>query len=397
MSSKTQNILICGGGNGAHVLAGILSSRENTQTNVLTLHDNEADIWNKALENDVMCCTFPNGSETRGRPNMISKNPADVVPGTNLILISVPAFSHDRYLKAIEPYICCPTTIVGLPGQPGFEFQSRDILRKKSQFVSVMSAVTLPWACRIVEYGRKVKINGTKKSVNVAIIKDTSKGTVNPLLQLQSVLGTPPALNKINHFLELSLMFASVHPGLMYGRWKYWDGIPLSAEPLFYQGTDDFQAKCVTDLDDEIQLVAKEISKRTGVDFQGCASMYDWLTRSYGSAISNPSNLKTTLVTNKAYEGMVHPMIKVKGGYVPDFKHRYLSEDVPFGLVVVKGMAKIVGLKTPVIDEVIRWGQQKLGKVYIEGTELTGEHICETRAPQVYGIKTLKDLQAMMK
>ncbi|XP_046578017.1 opine dehydrogenase-like [Haliotis rubra] len=327
---------------------------------------------------------------------MISKNPADVVPGANLILITVPAFSHEKYLKAIEPYICSPTTIVGLPGQPGFEFQSRDIFKAKSQFVSVLSATTLPWACRIVEYGRKVKINGIKKSVDIAIIKDTSRGTINPLLHLQSVLGSPPALNKINHFLELSLMFASIHPGLMYGRWKHWDGIPLSEEPLFYQGTDDFQAKCVTDLDNEVQLIAKEISKRIGIHFQGCLSMYEWLIESYGCEISNPSSLKTVLVTNKTYEGMVHPMKEVKGGYVPDFQHRYLSEDVPFGLVVVKGMAKIVGLKTPVIDEVIRWGQQKLGKVYIEGTELTGEHLCETRAPQVYGIKTLKDLHTMM-
>ncbi|XP_046357036.2 opine dehydrogenase-like [Haliotis rufescens] len=396
MSSKVQKIVICGGGNGAHVLASILSSRENTETNVLTLYQDEAEIWNKAMENGMLYCLLPNESEIRSRPNKISKNPADVVPGANIILITVPAFSHEEYLRAIEPYIRYRTIIVGFPGLPGFEFQARHILKAKSQFVSVLSATTFPWACRIVEYGRNVKIIGVKNYVDVAVIQDSSKGAFNPLELLQSVLGSPPVFNKTNHFLEHSLMFAVVHPGLMYGRWKYWDGIPLSEKPLFYQGTDDFQAKCVTDLDDEVQGIAKEISKRTGVDFRGCLPMHTWLVKSYGSAISNPCSLKTALVTNKAYEGMVHPMKEVKGGYVPDFKHRYLSEDVPFGLVVVKGLAKIVGLKTPVIDELIRWGQQKLGKVFIEGTELTGGHLFETRAPQVYGITSLKDLRAMM-
>jgi len=48
MSDKL-NVLICGGGNGAHVYAGLASSRENTEVTVFTLFADEAQRWNDLL------------------------------------------------------------------------------------------------------------------------------------------------------------------------------------------------------------------------------------------------------------------------------------------------------------------------------------------------------------
>jgi hypothetical protein len=43
---------------------------------------------------------------------------------------------------------------------------------------------------------------------------------------------------------------------------------------------------------------------------------------------------------------------------------RYLSEDLPFGLVPMKGVAELLGVPaTPWFDRVITWGQQLIGKV----------------------------------
>lgn len=44
--------------------------------------------------------------------------------------------------------------------------------------------------------------------------------------------------------------------------------------------------------------------------------------------------------------------------------HRYLSEDLPFGLVPMKGVADLLGVpETPWFDRVITWGQELIGKV----------------------------------
>ena len=41
------------------------------------------------------------------------------------------------------------------------------------------------------------------------------------------------------------------------------------------------------------------------------------------------------------------------GKFVPNFGYRYLSEDVPFGLVTTRALAEIVDVETPAIEEVI--------------------------------------------
>ena len=52
-------------------------------------------------------------------------------------------------------------------------------------------------------------------------------------------------------------------------------------------------------------------------------------------------------------KGMKHPMKATKDGtFVPNFSDRYLTEDLPYGIVVLKGIALVVGVETPTMDKV---------------------------------------------
>ena len=55
------------------------------------------------------------------------------------------------------------------------------------------------------------------------------------------------------------------------------------------------------------------------------------------------------------------------GKYMIDFKFRYMQEDLPFGLVVMKGIASIAGVETPTMDKVIMWAQKVMGKLSVTG------------------------------
>lgn len=79
-------------------------------------------------------------------------------------------------------------------------------------------------------------------------------------------------------------------------------------------------------------------------------------------------------------------------GWVPDFGSRMLSEDVPCGLVPIRGVAQILGVPTPWTDRVIHWAQAKLGKEYLVGGRLEGRDVAETDAPQAYGVTTSAQL-----
>lgn len=66
--------------------------------------------------------------------------------------------------------------------------------------------------------------------------------------------------------------------------------------------------------------------------------------------------------------------------------------DVPFGLVVVRALADLVGAATPQIDEVIAWAQEKLGRQYLVDGRLRGRDVPALRIPQNHGIRTVRAL-----
>merc|ERR1719321_2582199 len=117
----------------------------------------------------------------------------------------------------------------------------------------------------------------------------------------------------------------------MYGKWspEVWDGSPVAEKPLFYQGVDDFTETVLTGISDEVQLVARKMeSLVSGLDLSDAATIYDWYMACYFDQIADSSTLRKAMNTCKAYEGLTHPCKEVDGGFMPDLKYRYLSEDV---------------------------------------------------------------------
>jgi hypothetical protein len=77
---------------------------------------------------------------------------------------------------------------------------------------------------------------------------------------------------------------------------------------------------------------------------------------------------------------------------------RFFWEDVPFGLVILKDIAELVGVKTPHIDKQIIFHQKFMHVKYVDektGQFLDNKAVKESGAPRAYGIKTADDLVAM--
>ena len=119
----------------------------------------------------------------------------------------------------------------------------------------------------------------------------------------------------------------------------------------------------------------------------------DWYADVYDS--SDKSSVHSILRTNPAYAGLTHPMKKTAcGQWEPDFEYRYLTEDIPFGLCVIKGLAELTGVETPAVDKVLRWAQRMMRKEYICPKTLQGcgEDMAETRAPGAFGLRSLPEI-----
>lgn len=398
MNHQRLRLVVCGGGNGAHTFSCLASSRPNTEVRVLTLFDNEADRWTDKLKKEDMILTVYNSDETttilKTRPSLVTKNPRLAMEYCNVIFFTVPAFAHAEYLESLVPFIPDNSLVVGMPSQAGFEFQVFHVLKDKAKSCSIVSFETLPWACRLAEFGHHVKIIGVKECVKASVV---GRGNFqeDAIELIQRLFGDKPVIVEANNYLEINLLSKSTfHPPVMYGYWRDWDGTPVDEPPLFYNGIDEKSVGFLNSVDEEVIAIAKKISElRPEMKMSWIAPARDWLIEHYRYQISDKTNLMTAFRTNKGYDGLKHPMKKTEDGkYVPDFKARYISEDVPCGLVVFRGLATIVGVKTPMIDEVTRWCQGRVGKEYLKGTELTGRDLNCTRAPQRFGFHTIDDL-----
>ncbi len=126
----TIQITICGGGNAAHTLAGILSSRGELVVHVFAPFDNEAERWQEGLLQSGGITVLTPEKEIVGRPGVISQDPGLTVSGSQLILLALPAFAHASILKQIAAYVSSDAWVGALPARGGFDLCVRDILKE---------------------------------------------------------------------------------------------------------------------------------------------------------------------------------------------------------------------------------------------------------------------------
>ena len=173
MSSDTIKLLICGSGNGAHAFAGIASSLKDTEVRVLSLYQDEAERWSTAMQTkDLEVTLYRKGKDPTSivsKPALVTKNAKDAMRDVDIVVFVLPAFAHQVFLDALKPHTKPGTILVGLPGEPGFEFQARHVLGDIGQQCTIMNFESLPWACRITEFGVKCEVLGTKESLLGAI------------------------------------------------------------------------------------------------------------------------------------------------------------------------------------------------------------------------------------
>jgi hypothetical protein len=394
------NITICGGGNAAHTLTGLLGSQDRLDVQVYAPFGNEAERWQEGARGGGVIVHTPAGVRT-GRPRRISRDAREVVAGSQLIILALPAFAHQPTLQAIAPYLEPGAWVGAMPARGGFDFAVRQALGGCA--VAIFGLQTLPWACRILDYGREALVLGAKAQVDLAAWPPDEAPVI--AARLGELLGVP--LNPVPGFLNLTLADTGqvIHPGIMYGLFHTWDGQPFPEHLLFYQGVDAAIAETLQQMSEEIQALRLRLETRyPQLDLSAVRPLGEWLMRSYPAAIADPGSLQSRFATNRSYAGLQAPMQPVAGGYAPDFQARYLSEDVPFGLLVTRGIAELAGVDTPVIDGVLAWAQARLGKEYLTAgsrargaqtapkARLTGADLTTTRAPQRYGISSLEQL-----
>lgn len=384
MPGLIREITVCGGGNGAHALIGTLLERGTVERVRLYLPlDDERARFAAAVGPEFRIRT-PEGERCSSTERLEVTGDPQEAARSSLIVLVVPAFAHGPILSSLAPYLTEAHLVAALPARSGLEFEVKNLGRP----CTLVGFQTLPWACRVADYGRGVTVYGTKRWVGMACLPASRTGKAvqafGPLLGVE--------IRPLGSMLALSLANPGqlIHPGIMYGAFgKRLDEVFPSEEavPLFYLSVDEATAELLSGMSEEVMRLKERVEELSDLELSGVIPLEEWLLHSYGEAIEDASSLVQMFRTNRAYQGLRVPVVRTDGGFRIDLHTRYLVEDVPFGLAVTKGISQLFGVATPLIDEVLEAVGRWLGKRYVSQGMLAGHGLSETRAPQRFGIQ----------
>lgn len=383
-------IAVCGCGNGAHA-CGALMSRKGHEVSIYSPLQEETETFKENYRKNGGLDALIVDESVRKLPiERISSDP-EVIAGASIIFVIVPAFAHRAVFQQIRKYMDKNALVAIMPSRGLIELEIKEYLPD----ANVMAFQTLPWSCRKIETGSSVEVKGIKKKIQIA----SRPACLSPIFYcvMEDLLDMKIERVKSMITLTLANMGQIFHPGIMYGIFKDSPGRTFSAKecPLFYQGVTEEIAGILQEISQEIREIAGQVKQiMPELELEQVLTPGEWLLQSYGDAIGDAGSLKSMLVTNQAYRGIKVPVTQLdEGKYQADFHARYVTEDVPYSLLVTRTLGNMAGVKTPIIDQVIRSLGEWIGYPYLEKYQEAEELSIQSRLPVFYGMDKISDLR----
>jgi len=398
-SWRPRQITVCGGGNSAHVSAGYFAWK-GFRVNVLT---RRPQLWSGSIKISTTGSSWEDRGIFQGELNLVSSEPSEVIPGSDLVLVAAPANAHPDILSTIAPFIDKGCSVGAIFAQGGFDWAAKHAFGESFKNIGVLFGLqNIPWICKITALGENARIIGPKKKLYVATFPVEARETAAK--QMEALFDIP--CETLPNFLNLTLTPSNqiLHPARYYGIFRDWDGNKTYTKKqlaerkglTLYEDMDEFSAETLAQIDNELQQIRAALVLRfPQLDLSNVLPIGPRILKQYGEDVTDGSSLKAIFNTNRGYVDCITPLQETSPGeFQPALKSRLFWEDIPFGLVILKTLSEMLGnFPTPTLDFLIRWHQQFMGKEYLlPDNQLNALLIGETGSPYKYGIHTLEDL-----
>jgi len=326
----SRKIAVLGGGNGAHTMAADLTLK-GYEVNMCEAPEFKEGI-KTTLERQAIDLIDAWVERHTVKLNLVTTDFEEALKGVSYIMMNVPALGAKDFFNSIMPYLKDGQTIIKWSGNfSALLFAS--MLKEKGikKDITLAEAHTLPWGCRLAGPGtaqimvwviRLLLATLPAKNID-RIIEDVKK--MYPVVAGDNVLAT--SLNNLNPI---------VHPvgTVMNAGWI--DSI--GKDFYFYRDGNTLS------ISRGIKAVFEEVSKVAGAIG---VRMIEYPEEDFWkkSAIMS-SHVRASFDK----EGAV---AKISGP--ESVKSRYITEDLPYGLVPIRKLAHQFDVATPLIDAVIEF------------------------------------------
>ncbi|NDV60033.1 NAD/NADP octopine/nopaline dehydrogenase family protein [Bacteroides sp. 519] len=339
----SKQICICGGGALGHVIAGYLGSKVNYKVNLLT---SKPEKWSNLISiNDCFEKQF------LGQIHCISSNPQDVVENSDVILFCLPGYAIETTLIKIKPWLNSSMIIGSVVASTGFFFIAHKVLKKET---SLFGFQRTPFICRIDQYGASANLLGYKKQLCLATLNIDHPETL--ITEVEKMFDTPTVLAET--FLEVSFTNSNplLHPARLYALFGLNSKNTIyNSIPGFYSDWNDKSSELLIACDKEFNSILEKLPINK--------DKIPTILEHYNS--TNASTLTQKIRSIPAFSNIKAPMKHASEGFILDINNRYFTEDFPFGILILKSVAEILGIKTPYINQILLWGQQVMDKIYL--------------------------------
>lgn len=345
-----KKIAVMGAGNGGHALAADLALR-GFDVSLFELPRFGSNIEAARRAGGIWLTGV--AGEGFARVPVITTSAEEAIAGRDIVLVAVPAFGVEEFAAVLAPHLRSNHMVVFISSSSmaSLRFRRKVTEAGGKDGFRVGETATLTYACRMVEPG---KVAIFLRAQNVFFSAYPARDTAPMMEALKEVL---PTLRPATSILETCLQNGNpvVHPGptvLNAGRIEYSGGEFF----LYKEGITRSVARVVEAIDRErLSLCAalgiKGLSIREGSVARGYCEPRDELHVQYNeskvfSQIKGPSSLEA----------------------------RYITEDVPYGLVLWSSLGRSLGVRTPTIDAVVHLASVLLGRDFF-GEGLTLEKL----------------------
>lgn len=323
---------IVGAGNGGQALSAILK-----------MQGHEVRLWNRSrdkvkLLNERGSLLLQGKVSGEVKLNLITTNMEAAIRGAEIIFIVLPANAHREMALKMSSIVEKEQAVILNPGRTGgvLEFKQGLAEGGTRSLPLIMETQSLFCACRAHSFGI------------VDILSFKSENTISGMPKSR-IADFWPQLKSI--YVKLKIADTTLMTGLdNIGAILHPTPVPLNSGwiesrdiffPHYYHGISPTIAAFVEKIDEERLSVAKKF----GIDTR---SVKQWHKDIYGY---EGNNLYKTLQGNSAYASIDAPR---------SLNTRYLTEDIPTGLVPISELGRAADVKTPLIDMIIELGSTLL-------------------------------------
>lgn len=367
-----MKITVAGGGNIGLALVGEISRLRGYEVTLLTscAVDCASTLRVEDSERDMV---FSSG------PYRAVSDPESALSDADLVICTYPAFVRADFALLAEKYMRSGTAIGFFPAYGGAEFYCGALLDRG---VTIFGLQKVPYVARTADPGKTAGIWSRKKELLLAAIPASEGSRIAEIIE--DMLLIPCRV--LPNYMAATLLPGNplLHTCGSYVFLKdYQEGKLFPGPIYYYRKWDDECSTVICALSDELQ----EVCRKLPVDLSDVQSIQDY----YDSP--TPELLTEKFHAIPSFRDLLLPMTRTEEGYAPDFTSRFFTEDMPFGVAMIKALAQLANVETPTADLLLEWYEGMTGKQYFATDGSFGRDVGETAIPQRFGIDTAERLR----